>query len=166
MEFALNSRYHADVEITLDGDGQHNPLEVESLIIPIKNGKADIVIGSRFLGQSRAPTIRRIGLAVINWLINIGCESKLTDGQSGYRAYSRKAILQLKTTETGMAFSVETLIKARVQGLRIKEVPIAIKYQQILWLIQLLTLSRYANLFRYFEMRYRTDGNQLTSLGT
>ena len=119
----------ADIVVTLDGDNQHTPDEIPRLIAPILKGEADLVIGSRFLnGQSSVPRYRKLGIGVITWLFNVGAKLKVSDAQSGFRAYSRRILDTLSLTERGMGVSVEVLIKARGKGFTIKEVPISCRY--------------------------------------
>ncbi|MCP8314046.1 MAG: glycosyltransferase family 2 protein, partial [archaeon] len=117
----------SDVLVTLDADGQHDPREIPKLVEPIIKGEADIVVGSRFLGKSKMPKYRKLGVGMITKLSNLN----ITDAQSGFRAYSRKALEKIMPTEMGMGVSTEILIKATEQGLRIKEVPINIRYDVI-----------------------------------
>jgi glycosyltransferase involved in cell wall biosynthesis len=127
-----------DVVITLDGDGQHIPEEIPKLLKPIKDNEADIVIGCRFLedigveklkqmGMIRVPRYRRFGIWVITTLYNIG-HKPLSDSQSCFRAFNKKAVSCLTIQDNGFGFSIEMLIKARKLGLRIKEVPITCVY--------------------------------------
>jgi glycosyltransferase involved in cell wall biosynthesis len=118
-----------DVLVTLDGDNQHDPDELEALVASVVKDKADMVIGSRFInGRNNAPKYRRIGIAIITWLFNVGAKSKISDAQSCYRAYGKKALNLLNITENGFGFSVELLIEARKKGLIITEVPISCIY--------------------------------------
>lgn len=119
----------ADILVILDGDGQHNSAEVARLLAPILNGRADLVIGSRFLGgRSSVPRYRRFGIGVITFLFNLGSRVKVSDSQSGFRAYSRRILDVFSLTEKGMGISVELLIKARGKGFIIQEVPISCSY--------------------------------------
>ncbi|MCL0090475.1 glycosyltransferase family 2 protein [Dehalococcoidia bacterium] len=119
----------ADVLVTLDGDRQHNPDEVPLLIAPIIKGGADLVIGSRFLGDhSSMPKYRKFGISVITFLYNLGSKTRVSDAQSCFRAYSRKALNSLSITEKGFGFSVQLLIEAERRGLVITEVPISCIY--------------------------------------
>jgi glycosyltransferase involved in cell wall biosynthesis len=114
--------------VTLDADGQHDPDYIPRLIEPLIRGEADIVIGSRFLtNEASIPAYRRIGIRIINWVTGRG-SSRISDTQSGLRAYSRKAIEAISPTETGMGVSTEILLKAEEMGLRIKEIPVKIIY--------------------------------------
>jgi len=118
-----------DIMITLDADGQHNPDDIPELIKPIVDGEADVVIGSRFLTQeAEIPTYRKIGIKVINWIMRAKAK-KISDTQSGYRAYSKKALQLIKPAEMGMGVSTEILLKAEQNNLKIKEIPIKIFYR-------------------------------------
>jgi glycosyltransferase involved in cell wall biosynthesis len=132
--FETAKKYNADVLITLDGDGQHNPDEIPQVIAPVLNGEADLVIGSRFLQttqRTQGTKIRRyrkFGIDVITWLCNFGSKKKISDSQSCFRAHRRRLLETISIKENGFGFSVEVLIKARRKGFVIKEVPISCVY--------------------------------------
>jgi len=89
--FKMANASDADILVTLDGDGQHNPSEISSFITPIIHGEADLTIGSRFCVKDNGiPRYRQIGIRVITWLFNVGSKSKVSDSQSGFRAYNKK----------------------------------------------------------------------------
>jgi len=118
-----------DVLVTFDADGQHQISEIDSLLKPIYENNADIVIGSRFLGETKdLPTYRKIGIKTITRLTNVATNSTITDSQSGFRAYGKKTLDEITPTESGMGISTEILIKASKKQLRITEVPITITY--------------------------------------
>jgi GT2 family glycosyltransferase len=124
----------ADVLVTLDGDGQHDPDEIPWILAPIINDKADLVIGSRFLQPTQRTQginirrYRKFGIDVITWLYNLGSNFKVSDSQSCFRAHSRRLLDAINITESGFSFSVEVLIKARRKGFVITEVPISCVY--------------------------------------
>lgn len=120
----------ADILITFDADGQHRVEDINQVTSPIINNEAEIVIGSRFLGNNDegVPTYRKIGIKTITNLTNVTSETKLTDSQSGFRAYHKRVISEIIPSEHGMGVSTEILIKANKKGFRIKEVPIKILY--------------------------------------
>jgi glycosyltransferase involved in cell wall biosynthesis len=128
--FKAAKRGHADILVTLDGDGQHNPDEIPRLLAPILDGKADLVIGSRFLrpGRRQMPRYRKFGIDVITLLYNLGSRVRVSDSQCCFRAQSRRLIEAVNITETGFGFSVQVLIQARKRGLNIREVPVACIY--------------------------------------
>lgn len=128
--FSKAREMEADILITFDADGQHRSKDIQSVIDPIVNDEADIVIGSRFLeNEIEMPRYRKLGIKTITSLANISSETKLTDSQSGFRAYNHKSLSEIFLTEKGMGISTEILIKANRKKLRIKEVPIKILYQ-------------------------------------
>jgi glycosyltransferase involved in cell wall biosynthesis len=118
----------ADILVTLDGDGQHDPHELPRLLEPLLAGQADLVIGSRFLEEYEIPRYRKFGIDVITWLHNLGSSVQVTDAQSCYRGYSRRALDSLLITEAGFGFSVELLVQARENGLVVREVPVSCIY--------------------------------------
>jgi glycosyltransferase involved in cell wall biosynthesis len=129
--FKEAKRLGADFVVTLDGDGQHEPNEIPLLLERLMAGDVDIVVGSRFInrGSSEAPKWRENGIKLITGLVsNNGL--KLTDAQSGFRAYNRHAMESLNLTEDGMGASTEILIKAEDNGLIVAEVPVNIRYHE------------------------------------
>jgi glycosyltransferase involved in cell wall biosynthesis len=119
----------ADVMVVLDGDGQHNPDEIPHVLAPVLKKEADIVIGSRFLSRkNNVPRYRKFGISIINYLYNFGSRTKISDAQSGFRAYSKKAIDGLYIRERGMAVSIEILAKSCKKGFIIAEVPVSCSY--------------------------------------
>ena len=119
----------SDVLITFDADGQHRTEDVPKLLASIKKNDVDIVIGSRFLkNKSDVPNYRKIGIKMITEVTNASINQKLTDAQSGFRAYSKKVLTEISPSEMGMGISTEILIKASSKGLQISEVPIEISY--------------------------------------
>jgi glycosyltransferase involved in cell wall biosynthesis len=122
----------ADIMVTLDGDGQHDPEEIPALIKPVLKDDVDIAVGSRFLDKKQIesiPLYRRLGIQAITKLAGIATRNEMSDAQHGFRAYGRKALEGLEVSENGMGVSVEILMKARERGLRVMEVPIGCNYQ-------------------------------------
>jgi len=138
--FEAAKTHDADVLITLDGDGQHNPDEIPQVLAPILRGEADLVIGSRFLqpnlnqpqptstNLNHVPKYRKFGIDVLTWLYNFGSKKKISDSQSCFRAHSRKLLETINITENGFGFSVEVLIQARKKDFVIREVPVSCIY--------------------------------------
>jgi glycosyltransferase involved in cell wall biosynthesis len=120
-----------DIMVTMDGDSQHLPAEIETLVSPILEGEADLVIGSRLLQpgqQMNMPRYRKFGIKAITWLVNVGSRAKVSDAQSGFRAYSREVLEAITLADKGMGVSVEVLIRARRMGFTISEVPVSCRY--------------------------------------
>ena len=121
---------NADVLVTFDADGQHRIEDINAILEPIKNNIADIVIGSRFLNNNQEiPKYREIGIKAITKLTNVTGGTKITDSQSGFRAYNKKILDKIIPQESGMGISTEILIKAQKADFRITEVPIIILYE-------------------------------------
>jgi glycosyltransferase involved in cell wall biosynthesis len=121
----------ADVLVVFDGDGQHDPDEIPELVKPVLEGRADIVIGSRFMKSVRinVPLYRRMGILVITLLTKIFSGYPISDAQSGFRAFNHRALEELKMTELGWGSSVEVFFRAHDVGLRIVEVPVNCDYK-------------------------------------
>jgi glycosyltransferase involved in cell wall biosynthesis len=128
--FLKSQEINADVLITFDADGQHRIEDINKVLEPIKDNTADMVIGSRFLNnKQKIPKYRKVGIKAITELTNIVSGTKITDSQSGFRAYNKKILEKINPTESGMGISTEILIKIQKSGLRITEVPIIISYE-------------------------------------
>ena len=120
---------NADVMITLDGDGQHDPNQIPILLDTISQHSVDVVLGSRFLDNNTdTPGYRKRGIKIITSAANFGADFKVSDAQSGFRAYSKSAINAIHPTEQGMAVSTEILLKISNKGLSLAEVPITTSY--------------------------------------
>ena len=121
---------NGDVLVTFDADGQHRIEDVDKVINPILEGQSDIVIGSRFLddNEKEVPQYRKVGIKVITKITNATIKKDLTDSQSGFRAYSKQVLNEIRPSESGMGVSTEILIKANSKNLKISEVPIKILY--------------------------------------
>ena len=119
----------ADVLVIIDADGQHNARDIPRLAKPVLDGEADVVIGSRFMGEaSSAPLYRRLGQRMLNAATSVGSGHKLSDSQSGFRAYSSKALDSLNLTEDGMSVSSEMQFAIASKGLRVTEVAVQVSY--------------------------------------
>jgi len=127
--FQKAKELNIDLLVTFDADGQHRVEDIEKVVEPIKNNTADLVIGSRFLDKkSNVPNYRKIGIKVITKITNASIKKKLTDSQSGFRAYNKQVLSQISPSDIGMGISTEILIKSSSKGLRIMEVPVTILY--------------------------------------
>lgn len=120
----------ANIIVTLDADGQHNPEEIPNLITPIIKGEADLVIGSRILGsmETRDP-IKKFGNKLITFIVGKMINLKLTDTQCGFRAFTRE--VANPTSFSHFTYTQEMIIKAAKKGFRIKEVPVNVTARKI-----------------------------------
>jgi len=127
--FDYARKENAQIMITLDGDGQHNPEQIPLLTNAITTHNVDVAIGSRFLDDmTHTSGYRKTGIKIITSASNYGTNFKVSDSQSGFRAYSKDAIDAIHPTEQGMAISTEILLKISNKGLSVAEVPITISY--------------------------------------
>jgi glycosyltransferase involved in cell wall biosynthesis len=128
--FDYSRQENAQIMITLDGDGQHNPDQIPLLADAITTHGVDVAIGSRFLDDTtRVSGYRKRGIKIITSASNYGTNFKVSDSQSGFRAYSKDAIDAIHPTEQGMSVSTEILLKISNKGLSIAEVPITVSYE-------------------------------------
>jgi glycosyltransferase involved in cell wall biosynthesis len=121
----------ADIIVTLDSDGQHDPEQIPNIVEPILKNRFDIVIGSRFIANEhdvRIPFYRSFGIRTITKFTRHASYKNLTDAQSGFRGYSRHAIETMNLVEDGMQISTEILLRAGSNKLTITEVPVTINY--------------------------------------
>ncbi len=116
-----------DILVLLDADSQHNPDEIPHLVQPISEGY-DLIIGSREQQRVNIPRYRRIGQRVISYFSHILSRKKVSDSESGFRVFSKRAIAMLELKENGMSVSAETIANVAEKGLKITERPISIRY--------------------------------------
>ena len=131
MNTALHaaSQHHPEAVVMLDADGQHSPAELARVVQPILQGNADLVIGSRYLGgRSDTPLHRIYGHRVFNLLTGMASGISTSDSQSGFRAFSPKALELMSFHSQGFSVESEMQFLISEHGLRMVEVPVTIKY--------------------------------------
>ena len=117
--------------VLMDADGQHRIEDVPLLLDPIVDGTADIAVGSRFMDErTRVPTIRRFAQHGLTLLTNVGSGVALTDSQSGMRAFGPRAIKSLLIRSASMSAASEMQFLASDAQLRVREVPIQVRYYE------------------------------------
>ncbi len=119
--------------VIIDGDYTYLPEEMPALVKPILEGKADVVLGSRFLGtinDHAMPALHKFGNRIFTMVVNLLFSLRISDSQTGYRALNRKAILALDMKSDGFNVETEMIIAAAKTGLRIAEVPINYRPRQ------------------------------------
>jgi glycosyltransferase involved in cell wall biosynthesis len=127
--FQMARDYAPDVVVTLDADGQHLPQELIKVAGPVLRGEADLVIGSRYLKRPyHVPRHRYIGHCFLNWLTGTASGVQASDSQSGFRAFSPRALSCSEFLSQGFSVEAEMQFIAGQQGLRIVEVPITVRY--------------------------------------
>jgi glycosyltransferase involved in cell wall biosynthesis len=115
--------------VILDADGQHRPEDIPTVIAPIQEERADIVVGSRYLERkSRVPFARIIGHRFFNSFTNWITGTHVTDSQSGFRAFSSKALQEINFDSKDFSVESEMQFLATRKDLKLAEVPIVIRY--------------------------------------
>jgi glycosyltransferase involved in cell wall biosynthesis len=128
--FTMALKGRADIVVTIDADLQHDPDDIPSLLQPIIDGNAEIVIGSRVAGKgTKMPTYRKAGVRVITKIMQYN-GVPVNDAQSGFRAYSVKSLRTIlpSLTDSGFGLITESLAEANRYKLPIVEVPVVIRY--------------------------------------
>jgi glycosyltransferase involved in cell wall biosynthesis len=128
MAFAREKGFN--IALTIDSDGQLDANEIPKVIQPVLDGEADVVIGVRST-PGAMPRERVIGNRMLDEATSRKAGVKLEDTQSGFRAYSSRAIASLDFREKGMAVESQTLIDAAHAGLKIVGVPVSTTYEGI-----------------------------------
>ncbi|MBI5115852.1 glycosyltransferase family 2 protein [Candidatus Poribacteria bacterium] len=127
-KYALHKDY--DVLVQIDADGQHDPSYILRLIEPVCENRADVVIGSRFLGEGNyeMPFARRCGSIIFSKITTILTGQKVTDPTSGFRAISRKAFAFCARDIYPSDFpDADVLIMLKKAGFRVIEVPVKMR---------------------------------------
>jgi len=119
----------ADVVVTIDGDGQHDPQEIAKMVRLVADGH-DVVLGTRMMNRETMPAWKILANQAGNfftWMIH---GLWVTDSQSGFRAYSRKAVACIETRTDRYEYDSEVIREIRRHGLKYIEMPIAVRYTQ------------------------------------
>ena len=120
----------ADIVVTLDGDGQHDPADIEKLITPLAKGEADVVLGSRMLNREEMPWPRVIANFIGNILTFLFYGLFVTDSQSGFRAYSKYAALIIDTKADKYEYDSKVIREIKFNRLRFAEIPVHTRYTE------------------------------------
>jgi glycosyltransferase involved in cell wall biosynthesis len=117
-----------DIAIQVDGDGQHDPTEIPKLLRALEEAKVDVVMGSRFIGDSdyKASMMRRVGILVLSKAVSMIVGEKLTDPTSGFRAANRRAIQLFSVNYPQDYPEPEAMVLLHQCRLKMKEIPVKI----------------------------------------
>ena len=118
--------------LVIDADGQHDPAQAHALLDPIRAGRCDIVVGSRFAAGYRVGPARRLFMRGFARLASRRLGTTITDATSGFRAFGAKAleVLPERYPTEYLSDTVETLLIAAELGLRVEEVPVVMHLRQ------------------------------------
>jgi glycosyltransferase involved in cell wall biosynthesis len=161
--YALKHPY--DFVIRLDGDGQHDPLDIQRLLQLLVEGSADVAIGSRFLHNAgyQSSFVRHIGIRYFRFLVTMLTGQKFTDPTSGFRAYTRQAVQFLAEHTPSDYPEIEGLVLLKRAGFQIREVSVtmrprrsgqsSIKPATSVHYVFKVTLALFINLIRTHELQ-------------
>lgn len=128
IDFAL--AHGARFVVTFDSDGQHRAEDVDRLLDPLRRGRAEVALGSRFLGTDAAgmPRHRRALLRLAVWFTRLTSGARITDTHNGLRAFTRQAAARLDIRLDRMAHASEIIDQVSRSGAAWVEVPVAVRY--------------------------------------
>jgi glycosyltransferase involved in cell wall biosynthesis len=152
--------HHFDIAVQVDGDAQHCPAEIERLLGPIVDGRADLVVGSRFLEKCeyRASFARLIGIKLFAAFVSLIVRQRVTDTTSGFRAINRRGIVLFASDYPHDYPEVEANVLVFKHRLRLMEVPVrmrnrnsgasSITFRMSVYYMIKVTLALFVGLFR------------------
>jgi glycosyltransferase involved in cell wall biosynthesis len=120
----------ADIVVTIDGDGQHDPLDIENLIQPIRGGECEVVLGVRRKKKGEMPLLKIIANKIGNLVTWLFYGIHVSDSQSGFRAYSRYAAGIIDTKADKYEYDSKVIREINNNRLSFKEVPIRVRYTE------------------------------------
>ncbi|HMI99762.1 MAG TPA: glycosyltransferase family 2 protein [Gaiellaceae bacterium] len=125
-------RRGCELAVQVDGDGQHDPREIERLLEPILAGRADVAVGTRFAGDGtyRPSVARRIGIGVFAGLVSLIVRQRVTDTTSGFRAMNERAIVLFADEYPYDYPEVEATVLIFRHRLRLVEVPVTMRQRE------------------------------------
>jgi glycosyltransferase involved in cell wall biosynthesis len=121
-------RNSADFIVTFDADGQHRVEDLEAMIAPVKSGRFDVALGSRFLKPTEMPFLRKLTLKIAILVVWFFYGVRMTDAHNGFRVMNRKAAKVIDISSDGMEHASQIVEEIHRKSLRYKEVPIIILY--------------------------------------
>lgn len=124
------NKLRADIIVTMDGDGQHDPADIEALIEPIIAGKCDVVLGTRPKVKGEMPVIKIIANKIGNIVTWLLYGIHVSDSQSGFRAYSRFAATIIDTKADKYEYDSKVIREINNNRLKYTEVPIKVRYTE------------------------------------
>jgi len=120
----------ADIIVTMDGDGQHDPRDIQSLILPILEQSCEVVLGTRLTNPEGMPWYKIIHNKIANIITWYLFGLWVTDSQSGFRAYSRHAAEVINTRGDRYEYDSEVLREIYIYKLKFEEIPIKVRYTE------------------------------------
>ena len=121
-----------DVAIRADGDGQHDPAELDAILRPVLADEADVAVGSRFIGGDgyRSSRSRRAGIRLLAWIVSALTRQRITDPTSGFQAANRRGIRLFAADYPHDYPEAEATVMVFKHRLRLREVPVAMRARE------------------------------------
>jgi glycosyltransferase involved in cell wall biosynthesis len=160
LQYARDNGF--DLAVQVDGDAQHDPSEIDKLLEPIVEGRADLVVGSRFLDERHyhPPFSRLIGIKLFAALVSLIVRQRVTDTTSGFRAVNRRGIVLFAADYPHDYPEVEATVLVFKHRLRLTEVPVrmrirttgmsSITFRMSVYYMVKVTLALFVGLFRRY----------------
>lgn len=128
--FEFVKKFDPSIVVTFDADGQHDAKDLIALLLPVKNGDADVTLGSRFLSTTQAgmPAGRKLMLKMARMINLLFSGLLLSDAHNGLRAFNNKALHSISLTENRMAHASEFILQLKKHKLKFREIPVNIRY--------------------------------------
>jgi len=120
----------AEIVVTMDGDGQHDPGDITSLVKPIQEGNYDVVLGTRLLKKDGMPFLKVLANAAGNFFTWLFYGILVSDSQSGFRAYSKFAALVIDTKADKYEYDSKVIREIKNNRLKFTEVPVKTRYTE------------------------------------
>ena len=128
LNYALQNK--ADILVNIDGDNQYQPWEIEKLIEPIINKRADIAIGCRQFDKIKTCSIqKRILQRFGTFVVKLISKASVKDASSGFRAFNREAMLNINVFNS-FSYTIETIIQSQIKNLTIENINISVNEQK------------------------------------
>ena len=129
-QYALEHGF--ELAIQVDGDGQHDPREIGRVLEPILDGRADLVVGTRFVegGGYRGTPLRRVGIRIFAAIVSLMVGQRVSDTTSGFRGVNRKALRLFAAQYPHDYPEVESIVLLSRHGLRLLEVPVQMRVRE------------------------------------
>jgi glycosyltransferase involved in cell wall biosynthesis len=129
-QYALEHGF--ELAIQVDGDGQHDPREIGRVLEPILDGRADLVVGTRFVegGGYRGTRLRRVGIRIFAAIVSVLVGQRVSDTTSGFRAVNRKTLRLFAAQYPHDYPEVESIVLLSRHGLRMLEVPVQMRVRE------------------------------------
>jgi glycosyltransferase involved in cell wall biosynthesis len=160
-----------DMAIQVDGDGQHDPAEISKLLDALETEKVDMVIGSRFIGNSNSEykpaLMRKFGISILSRVISSIVGQKISDPTSGFRVANRRTIELFAFNYPQDYPEPEVLVLLHRCDLKMKEIPVAMsgrasgessitKFRSIYYMVKVL-LAIFVDCFKTSHSRDRRE---------